>query len=136
MNTRGFLLGFVLVACSHKPVEVSSTEAPPEAGGAGGTGGIVTSPSSSSTAGAGGTGGMGGSRGGGGEAPDAEPPHPYPCAAINPGFTCVEDNDCPPLTKEQVAACGLWSCVVVNQPNPDAGIPPKMGCIFLTKPKP
>ena len=79
---------------------------------------------SSSVVGPGGAGGEGG----------ALPPKPIDCAKINPGFVCVEDNDCPGLSKEQLAACGPWSCVVVNNPDPDAGISPKRGCVFPPKP--
>lgn len=68
--------------------------------------------------------------------PDAEPPK-VNCALINPGFTCVEDAHCPGLSPEQLAACGPWACVYLVQPDPDAGIPGKRGCVFANMvPKP
>lgn len=79
---------------------------------------------SSSGVSTGGTGGEGGEF----------PPKPIDCAKINPGITCIEDDDCPLLTKPQLDACGPWKCVFLIQPDPDAGTPGKRGCEFAPKP--
>lgn len=127
-----FHLAFVtFLACSAGPAPTSSsgasssTTASAGAGGHAGAGGSSSaSCSSSGTSGGGGAGGEGGSL----------PPKPVDCAKINPGIFCVEDNDCPLLSKEELDACGPWSCAWSPPPDPDAGIAGKKRCEFQPKP--
>lgn len=119
----GIVAAIVLIACpATKPdtdatAQGSSSGQPTDSGmgGAGGMGGssVVSSGMSTSTASGGGTGGEGGK----------VEPHPIDCAHLNPGITCVENDDCPPQSKPELDQCGRWICVV---PLPlDAGTPGK-----------
>lgn len=117
----------LFVACSATKPDTSATSQgsssvqPTDAGMGGASGSaIVSSGVSTSSSISGGAGGEGG----------VLPPHPIDCSKLNPGITCVEDNDCPPMTKEQLAACGPWKCVLDPPPDPDAGIAGKKGCIL------
>lgn len=114
----------LLIACPPSDPRSSTTGSASSSAstGMGGAGGAMSSVGSSvvasSSSGTGGNGGEGGKL----------PPHPVDCAHLNPGITCVEDRDCPYMTKEQLAVCGPWSCVWDPPPDHDAGIAGKRGC--------
>lgn len=132
MRTACALIIATVIGCSTNPhPDAGSTSSGASASnsvassGTGGHGGMASVSSSSvGSSGEGGAGGEGGTL----------PPKPIDCATLNPGFVCVEDDDCPPMTKAELDACGPWRCAFIVQPDPDAGIPGKRGCMLSPKP--
>lgn len=127
-----FAIALLVAACPASLAPPTPADAG-NAGGNGGAGGVGTGISSTSNASASSaapssssTGAGGGSGGEGGELP----PHPIDCSKLNPGFVCVEDDDCPEQDKPEIDQCGRWLCVV---PLPlDAGAPGK--CVLSSRP--
>lgn len=125
------------IACAVLAISCTSSSPPSSASsavssGAGGASSVSASSTSTSTSATAGAGGMGGTDGAtASSSASGTGGAPIDCAHLNPGFVCIEDDDCPPMTKAELDACGPWSCIWLVQPNPDAGIPGKKGCKLL-----